>query len=121
MLLLAYWDGASIMPLDFSLHREKGNNKKKSYGLTYKQFRQQKPNKRDKNTPCAKRVKESDKKKTNTFVYMFKRAVKQKFIANCLLLDSWFVNYEILKAVTSIKQGSMHLLGVVKTGKAKYK
>ena len=34
LLLLGYWDGTSFIPLDFSLHRERGTNKEKPFGLT---------------------------------------------------------------------------------------
>ena len=41
LLLLCYYDGTSNLPLDFSLHREKGKNEQKPYGLTKKQLKGQ--------------------------------------------------------------------------------
>ena len=37
LLAMVYWDGLSTIPLDFSLHREKGRNTDKPYGLKKKE------------------------------------------------------------------------------------
>ena len=41
LLLLCYYDGTSTLPLDFSLHREKGKNEQKPYVLTKTQLKRQ--------------------------------------------------------------------------------
>jgi hypothetical protein len=41
MLLMGYWDGTSIIPVDFSLHREKGKNKEKPFGLKNRELKKQ--------------------------------------------------------------------------------
>jgi len=46
LLVMGYWDGISFTPLDFSLHREKGKNKKKPFGLRPKHMRNQYKKKR---------------------------------------------------------------------------
>ncbi len=47
---------------------------------------------RNKKSNGAKRVKELDMKKTNNYISMIKRAIKNGFIADYVLMDSWFVN-----------------------------
>jgi hypothetical protein len=37
LLVLAFWDGNSLIPLHFSYHAEKGKNKKYSFGLLKRQ------------------------------------------------------------------------------------
>ena len=41
LLVMGYWDGFSFIPLDFSLHRERGKNTEKPFGLKQKEYRQQ--------------------------------------------------------------------------------
>lgn len=53
-LFLGYWDGKSFFAMNFSLHNEKGKNKKKPFGLTAKQKKKQLTKKREKGS-CGKR------------------------------------------------------------------
>jgi len=39
LLAMGYWDGSSLIPFDFSLHRGRGSNKDKPYGLKKKEYR----------------------------------------------------------------------------------
>ena len=119
-LALAYWDGKSILPLDFSLHREKGNNQKRPYGLTRKQLNKRYGKKRTKETPGAKRARELSANKITQAVKMIKRSVKHGFIADYVLADSWFVNQPFIAAIREIKQGSLHVLGACRMDKRKY-
>ena len=41
LLAMGYWDGASFVPMDSSLHRERGKNKDKPFGLKTKKNGQQ--------------------------------------------------------------------------------
>ena len=41
MLLMGYWDGTSFIPVDFSLHREKGRNKENPFCLKKKELKRQ--------------------------------------------------------------------------------
>ena len=60
-LTLALSDGKSCYPIDFSLHREKG--KKKDYGLTLKQRKEQFKEKRNAKNPDYARKAECDESK----------------------------------------------------------
>jgi hypothetical protein len=59
-------------------------------------------------------------KKGEVAVSMLKRAVKNGFFASYVLMDSWFVNDNMIKRVRSIKKGAMHILGMCKLDKRKY-
>lgn len=41
LLVMMYWDGKSSLPLDFSLHREKGKKEERPYGMTKKELKRQ--------------------------------------------------------------------------------
>ena len=118
LLLLAFWDGKSLVSTDCSLHREKGQ--KGNYGLSKKEMKSQFSKNRDSKSPGKKRVEELDMKKGETAVSMLKRAVKNGLIASHVLMDSWFVNDYMIKSVRAIKKGAMHLLGMCKLDIRKY-
>lgn len=48
LLVMGYYDGSMIIPINFSFHREKAKNKKKKYGLTSRYYKEQYKKKRDK-------------------------------------------------------------------------
>lgn len=121
LLLLGLWDGKSFLPLDFTLHREKGKNRKKPYGMSKSQKRKQYNKKREKNTSGWKRRKELDTSKIDQAVKMLRRAVKCGFSVDYVLTDSWFFCYALLEAVRRLKKGTIHLISMAKMGKAKYK
>jgi hypothetical protein len=118
MLLLSYWDSKSLIPVDFSLHREKG--KKGSYGLTAKERKAQFRKRRDPKSPGYKRVEELDVKKHENAMSMIRRAVKTGLKASYVLMDSWFVNDSVIKGIRAIKKGAMHVLGMCKIDKRNY-
>jgi hypothetical protein len=118
LLLLAYWDGKSLVATDFSLHREKGQ--KGTFGLSKKEREAQFSKKRDHTSPGYKRVAELDIKKGEVAVSMLKRAVKNGFMATYVLMDSWFVNDSTIKSIRVIKKGAMHVIGMCKLDKRKY-
>ena len=118
LLLLAFWDGKSLVATDCSLHREKG--KKKTYGMSKKELKSQFSKKRDGKSQGHKRARELDMKKGDVAVSMLKRAVKNGFLATYVLMDSWFVNDYMIKSVRAIKNGAMHLLGMCKLDRRKY-
>jgi len=74
MLLLSFFDGKSLISVDYSLHREKGKNG--NYGLTKKEKMAQFKKKRDVASPGHKRVEELDVKKNENVIAMIRRAVK---------------------------------------------
>lgn len=119
MLTLGLYDGKSLIAADFSLHREKG--KLGNYGMSKKDRKAQFHKKRSKESPSSKRVKELDKKKTEVAVSMIKRAVKNGLMASYVLMDSWFTNDYMIKSIRSIKNGAIHLLGMCKMDRRKYR
>lgn len=118
MLLLAFWDGKTLITVDFSLHREKG--KKCNYGLSAKERKNLFHKKRDSKSLSYNRINELNENKNHTALSMIKRAVKNGFIASYVLMDSWFVNDEMIKGIRNIKKGAMHVLGMCKNDKRKY-
>ena len=90
MLLMGYWDGTSFIPVDFSLHREKGRNKEKPFGLKKKELKRQYRKKRVAGTHSYERSKEADTGKIESALKMFSRAIAQGFKVDYLLMDSWF-------------------------------
>ncbi len=118
-LCLGYWTKNIYFPLDFSLHRERGKKKKTPFGLPLKKLRQQFKKLRPKGSPGLGRRKELDTDKISNTISMLRRAVKNGFHADYLLVDSWFVCEKLMLAVQSI-EGIGHLLGLCKMGKAKY-
>lgn len=121
LLCLGYYDGKSFIPLDFSLHREKGSNKKKPYGLTKKELGQQHCKTRNSKSPSRKRITEMDSSKIDNAIKMVKRAVNNGFDADYVLMDSWFTCEKVIKEIRGIKKHSIHVLSMVKMAKAKYK
>lgn len=118
-LFLGFWDGASFIPVDFSIHREKGKNVKKPFGLTIRHLREQFRKTRHEWTPGCNRQKELDTDKISAAIKMLKRAGKNGIIADYLLVDSWFVCDELIKAVVSSRKIG-HLIGQCKNDARKY-
>ena len=90
LLVMGYWNGTSFIPVDFSLHREKGKNKDKPYGLKKSKFRKQHRKTRKKDSPGWERAKEADENKINSALKMFWRFISQGFKVDYVLMDSWF-------------------------------
>jgi hypothetical protein len=118
VLTLGYSDGTSFIPLDFSLHNEKG--KKKNFGLTSKQRKEQYHKKRDGLSCGAKRKKELRTEKGLNLIKMVKRAVKHGIIADYLLTDSWFMCENMINEIRKIKKGAIHILSMCRMDKRKY-
>ena len=118
MLLLAYWDGKSLISLDCSLHSEAG--KKGNYGLKPGQREAQFKKSRNSKSPSARRVGELDSNKNENAVAMLRRALKNGFIATHVLADSWFINDTVIKAVRAMKKGAIHVLGMCKLDARRY-
>lgn len=118
LLLLAWWDGKSLVSCDFSLHRESGRTGK--YGLSVKENKNQFRKKRDAGCVSLSRIKELDESKVKNMISMLRRAVKNGFKADYVLMDSWFVNDFLIKSIRRIKNGVMHVLGLCKMDKRRY-
>ncbi len=117
-LALGYSDGKSFIPLDFSLHNEKG--KKKNFGLTPKQRKEQYCKKRDGSSCGAKRKRELRINKGLNLIKMLKRAVKHGIMADYLLTDSWFMSENMITEIRKIKKGAIHILSMCRMDKRKY-
>ena len=87
-LTLALSDGKSCYPIDFSLHREKG--KKKDYGLTLKQRKEQFKEKRNAKNPDYARKAECDESKLEMARRMLCHAVEHGINFKPAARDSWF-------------------------------
>ena len=118
MLVLAYWDGKSLIATDFSLHREKGQSG--NCGMSKKEQKKQFHKKRPLEVPSRKRIEELDEKKNEVAIKMIKRAIKNGLMVTYVLMDSWFTNDTMIKSIRSIKQGAIHLLGMCKMDGRKY-
>jgi hypothetical protein len=74
LLAMGYWDRTSFIPLDFSLHRERGKNVEKPFGLKKKEYRKQYRKKREKGTHSWDRAREVDSTKIESAIKMFWRS-----------------------------------------------
>lgn len=120
LLAMGYWDGTSFIPLDFSLHREKGRNAEKPFGLKKKEYRKQHKKKREKGTHSWDRVKEADMSKIDSALKMFWRAISQRVKVDYVLMDSWFTCEAFVRAVKRVKKQTVHLIGMYKIPKTKF-
>lgn len=118
VLSLGYSDGKSFIPLDFSLHNEKG--RKKNFGLTRKQRKEQFSKNRNSASHGAKRKKELRTEKGVNLIKMVRRAVRHGIIADYLLTDSWFMCENMMNEIRKIKKGAIHILSMCKMDKRKY-
>jgi len=118
MLVLAYWDGTSLLGVDFSVHRESGKNN--NFGLTKKEQSRQHNHSREKGSCTAKRKNELDESKIDTAISMLKRAEKLGVIADYVLTDSWFTCNALVVAVRKIQKGAVHFLGMVVMNRHKF-
>lgn len=120
LLACAFWDGVSLLPLDFTLHREKGKNKKMPYGMKKRLLQKQSKKDRSKGSAGEKRSRECNMSKINAGIQMLKRAVKNGFVPDYVLCDSWFFCLKLLQVVISLKKGSIHLIAMCKMGKINF-
>jgi hypothetical protein len=116
-LFLGFWDGKSFFTLDFSLHKEKGKDKKKPFGLTAKQRKKQFTKKRKKDSCGVIREKELLSDKISMAIKMIDRAVRKGIKADYVLMDSWFFCEAILTSALSL---GINIIAMAKMGKAKY-
>lgn len=117
--ILCVSDGVTTIPVDFSIHREKGE--KGDYGLTQKERRKQFRKKRDADSPAAGRLKETDMNKLDVALEMIARAWKLRIRPAYVLADSWYLSEKLLRGVQEIGNGALHFLGMAKMGSTKYR
>jgi hypothetical protein len=111
LLVMLYWDGKSSIPLDFSIHREKGQNESKPYGMTKKEQRRQFSKKRIKECESHKRIEELDTSKIYMMIKMLYAAVFHGLRIDYVLCDSWFSCEALIKSVIDC---GTHLIGMYK-------
>jgi len=118
LLVMGLYTGIIFIPLNFSLHREKGKNASKPYGFKKSKRQKQFNKKRDSKTAGAKRKKELDITKIASLVRMIKMAIKAGFTADYVLTDSWYTCWETVK--TALDNG-LHYIGMFSIVKTKFK
>lgn len=114
-LLLGINDGVTFLPIDFSLHGEKGSGG--NQGLTAKQRKARKETAPDAGTPASVRHGEYFKSKIETLIEMVRRAHRSGVRFDYLLVDSWFMCSEVVK--TARRLGG-HALGMLKSNVNKF-
>jgi len=112
ILVLSFFDGTTNHPLDFSIHTEKP--------LAAKKRRKQFKKDVDPRSPGGKRRKEAHTTKIRQAIAMIKRAVKNGFVPDYVLCDSWFTCEELIKAIRDAARGKIHLIAGVPNGNRKY-
>ena len=91
-----------------------------TYGLSAIDKRKQFKKKRSSDTHGYERTKEVDMKKNDNILRMLSRAVKNGFVADYVLVDSWFCCLELVKKVLSFYKKGIHLVAMAKMNKTKY-
>lgn len=112
-LTLGLFDSKSFIPLDFSLHSEKPLKKARHRKEQYKKQRHSK-------SSGAKRIRECNVSKITNGLNMLKRAVKQGFRANYVLVDSWFSSHDFIRTVRGLGKKPMHLICGIRQDTRKY-
>ena len=113
LLALCWFNGYYSRFLDFSLVAEK---RKIKLSRTRPQFSK----KRDKKSAVAKRKKELKIDKITLACQLFTEAIKNKFIPDYLLTDSWFTCAQLINKVRNITNGKTHFLGMIKNGRRQF-
>lgn len=88
-------------------------------GLKKYERQNQYKKKRDRSSQGHKRIKEAETNKIDNMINMLKRVVRNSFIPDYVLTDSWFFCAKLLKAVIGLKQ-NVELVSMAKIGTAKY-
>jgi hypothetical protein len=118
-LFLGYWDSKSFFALDFSLHKERGKNKKKPFGLSPKQLSKQYSMPREDGTPGRDREKELVQDKISMAIQMVKKAVSGKLQVDYVLMDSWFFCNAFVQFLKKLSP-KVFILAIAKMGKTHY-
>ena len=118
VLTLGFWDGKSILPIDFSIHNEPG--KKQNRGLKPKELKSQFSKQRDENSSGFLRISEVSESKIEMAINMIKAAIKNGFIPQYVLADSWFIADDFIKEIRDIKKkcaNKIQVIGLMKTNR----
>lgn len=115
LLVMGYYNGTSLLPVNFSFHREAGKNKKKKFGLKPSEYKNQFKKKRAPKSHGANRKKELDIKKTDSVIKMIQYAIKNGLKAQYVLTDSWFTSWNVVKAAVDNNMKFIGMFSKVKT------
>lgn len=118
LLTLSFFDGKSSIPLDCSLHAEKG--RKGDYSLSAKERKGLFRKKRDADSPGYKRRGELDEEKPQVVIRMIRRAWKRCIRASYFLADSWFDGIDFIKGIREVADGAVHVICMTKNGNRRY-
>ena len=113
LLVAGYWNGSVFIPIDFSFHRENKANSKRKYGLTKKEYRNQRKTERRKGSPVLMRFKELNSKKNEVIIQMFKRVNQRKIPVEYILIDSWFTTITLLNKLVKVNS-RVNIIGMYK-------
>lgn len=91
-----------------------------AYGLSRKERQQQYKKKRTIVSSGYIRNKEADASKIEMFILMVLRALKNGFIPDYILTDSWFFCQDLLNTVEKMKKKGVRLLSMVKQDRRTY-
>ena len=116
-LFLSLFDGKSFLPLDFSLHSEKGRREETPFGMKKSELKKQSRKTRVQDLPGGKRKEELTIPKTIILIELIKRAWKKGIRAEYLLVDSWFIDEGL---ISFMLKRTMFLLGMCKMDKRLY-
>lgn len=86
----------------------------KLFGLTNKERKEQYKKIVTKDSCGYTRRRELDKGKISVLLEMLNRAVKNGFVPDYVLVDSWFFCFEILDRLSKLKSGTIKLVSMVK-------
>lgn len=115
LLVMGYFNGTSLLPINFSFHREVGKNKKKKFGLKPSEYKAQFKKRRMPKSHGANRKKELDIKKTDSVIKMIQYAIKNGLKAQYVLTDSWFTSWKIVKTAIDNNMKFIGMFSKVKT------
>lgn len=118
VLALCFWDGKSLVPVDFSIHNEQAKDKKR--GLSSKELSQQFSKERAVASAGYLRMKEVRVNKIENAISMIKMAVKKGFNAQYVLADSWFLSEKFFKDILALKtteNKKIDVIGILKSNR----
>lgn len=119
LLLCAFFDGKTTLPIDFSLHMEKG--KSNDSGLTSKQRKARFSKKRDRDSSGYQRSVEASRSKLDVALEMIERAWSHGSMrAQYVLCDSWFTCERLISEIKRISHEALCFVGLAKMGNTKY-
>jgi len=94
--------------------------KGKIFGLTTKERKEQFKKDLVNGSFGHTRRREADKSKIDMMTEMLSRSVKHGFIPDYVLIDSWFFCFEILQKLSTLKNGAIKLVSMVKINNQKF-